>query len=170
MAGAIGVVAMGGYNTFCEILSFDKPALIVPRTAPRMEQFIRAVRAQELGLVRMLEDDGTRDARAMATALRHLPQQSCRRRSSCRACSTASTNVNRLVNAGARPAGGAVPGAWPPAAADAAPSRSLERKRMSPAFGDRHKIALLLKGYPRLSETFIAQEIRGARAARPRSY
>ena len=24
---------MGGYNTYCEILSFDKPALIVPRVA-----------------------------------------------------------------------------------------------------------------------------------------
>src|SRR5271168_2343705 len=30
MARAAGVVAMGGYNTFCEILSFDKPALIMP--------------------------------------------------------------------------------------------------------------------------------------------
>ena len=30
---------MGGYNTFCEILSFDKRALIVPRTAPRAEQY-----------------------------------------------------------------------------------------------------------------------------------
>ena len=38
MARAAGVVAMGGYNTFCEILSFDKPALIMPRTAPRLEQ------------------------------------------------------------------------------------------------------------------------------------
>ena len=66
---------MGGYNTFCEILSFDKRALIVPRTVPRLEQFIRASRAQELGLVRMLPDDGERDARSMATALRHLPQQ-----------------------------------------------------------------------------------------------
>ena len=35
---AVGVVAMGGYNTFCEILSFNKPALIVPRTRPRQEQ------------------------------------------------------------------------------------------------------------------------------------
>ena len=51
MARAAGVVAMGGYNTFCEILSFDKPALIVPRTAPRLEQYIRAQRAAELGLV-----------------------------------------------------------------------------------------------------------------------
>ena len=61
MARAAGVVAMGGYNTFCEILSFDKPALIVPRTAPRLEQYIRAQRAAELGLVSMLADDDARD-------------------------------------------------------------------------------------------------------------
>ena len=41
------VVAMGGYNTFCEILSFDKPALIVPRVKPRLEQAIRAERADQ---------------------------------------------------------------------------------------------------------------------------
>jgi predicted glycosyltransferase len=75
MARAIGVVGMGGYNTFCEILSFDKRALIVPRTAPRMEQSIRAARAEELGLCRVLVEDKNRDPRAMATALRHLPQQ-----------------------------------------------------------------------------------------------
>lgn len=75
MAHAVGVVAMGGYNTFCEILSFDKPALIVPRTAPRREQHIRADRARELGLVAMLSDDGIRRAEHMAIALRRLPQQ-----------------------------------------------------------------------------------------------
>jgi predicted glycosyltransferase len=75
MTKAVGVVAMGGYNTFCEILSFDKKALIVPRMVPRLEQFIRANRAQQLGLVSMLPDDGVRDATAMATALRQLPQQ-----------------------------------------------------------------------------------------------
>jgi predicted glycosyltransferase len=75
MSAASGVVAMGGYNTFCEILSFDRKALIVPRMVPRLEQFIRASRAQELGLVSMLPDDGVRDAHAMATALRHLVQQ-----------------------------------------------------------------------------------------------
>jgi len=75
MARAAGVVAMGGYNTFCEILSYDRPALIVPRTAPRMEQFIRAARAEELGLVRMLPEEGQRDPKTMATALRQLPQQ-----------------------------------------------------------------------------------------------
>jgi len=75
IARAVGVVSMGGYNTFCEVLSFDKPALVIPRTTPRREQFIRASRAQDLGLVRMLHDDGMRDPRTMATALRTLPQQ-----------------------------------------------------------------------------------------------
>ena len=74
--GAEGVVCMGGYNTFCEVLSFDKRAVIVPRTVPRLEQWIRASRAEELGLVRMLDE--TRDgmtADAMITAIRRLPHQ-----------------------------------------------------------------------------------------------
>ena len=75
VARAAGVVAMGGYNTFCEIMSFDKRALIVPRTVPRREQMIRTSRAADLSLLKMLVDDGDRDAWTMATALRHLPQQ-----------------------------------------------------------------------------------------------
>ncbi|WP_353628232.1 glycosyltransferase [Sulfitobacter sp. TCYB15] len=74
--GAEGVVCMGGYNTFCEVLSFDKRAVIVPRTVPRLEQWIRASRAEELGLVRMLEE--TRDGmtpQAMIAAIRNLPHQ-----------------------------------------------------------------------------------------------
>jgi predicted glycosyltransferase len=70
---AAGVVAMGGYNTFCEILSFGKPALLVPRTVPRQEQFLRATRAEQLGLVRMLPDDGARSPERMAAELRALP-------------------------------------------------------------------------------------------------
>lgn len=75
MKSAAGVVAMGGYNTFCEILSFDKKALIVPRTKPRREQYIRAQGARQLGLANMLADDDVRDPAKMATALRQLPQQ-----------------------------------------------------------------------------------------------
>jgi predicted glycosyltransferase len=75
MARAKGVVAMGGYNTFCEILSFDKPALILPRTAPRLEQYIRARRAAELGLVAMLSDESARDPVRMTAALLQLTQQ-----------------------------------------------------------------------------------------------
>jgi len=75
MARATGVIAMGGYNTFCEILSFDKRALIVPRTAPRLEQFIRARRAAELGLLAMLLEQEGRDPRIMAAAIRRLTEQ-----------------------------------------------------------------------------------------------
>jgi predicted glycosyltransferase len=76
MQRAAAVVAMGGYNTFCEILALDKAALIVPRTRPRLEQYIRAVEAERLGLVRMLsEDDARRDPLRMAAALHELPSQ-----------------------------------------------------------------------------------------------
>lgn len=76
MANAIGVVAMGGYNTFCEILSFDKPAIIVPRTKPRLEQYIRAKRAEDLGLLRMIHKERDGDgASVMSDAIRNLPNQ-----------------------------------------------------------------------------------------------
>ena len=75
MARAAGVVAMGGYNTFCDILTFDKPAVIVPRRRPRLEQTIRASRAEQLGLVRMLSDERGRDPAAMAEALRGIASQ-----------------------------------------------------------------------------------------------
>lgn len=75
IAGSTAVVAMGGYNTFCEILSFDRPALIVPRTTPREEQLIRARRAAELGLVDMLLPDEADDPLRLAAALKVLPQR-----------------------------------------------------------------------------------------------
>lgn len=75
-AGAEGVVSMGGYNTFCEVLSFDKRAVIVPRTKPRLEQWIRANRAEELGLVRNLDQfrDGL-NPQSMIAAIRAIPTQ-----------------------------------------------------------------------------------------------
>jgi len=51
------VVAMGGYNTVCEVLSFGKPTLIVPRVSPRREQLIRAERLRALGLLDVLPPD-----------------------------------------------------------------------------------------------------------------
>lgn len=75
-ASAQGVVCMGGYNTFCEVLSFDQRAVIVPRTTPRLEQYIRAARAEELGLVRMLvENSEGMTVNAMINAIRELPEQ-----------------------------------------------------------------------------------------------
>jgi predicted glycosyltransferase len=98
MARAVGVVAMGGYNTFCEILSFDKRALIIPRTRPRMEQYLRATRAEEYGLVSMLEDDGERDWKQMATALRQLPQQALPSQVVVPGLMDGLANINRLVD------------------------------------------------------------------------
>ncbi len=75
IAGSSGVVAMGGYNTYCEILSFDKPALIVPRTEPRQEQLIRARRASEIGLVDMLLPAEADDPLQLAAMLKALPNR-----------------------------------------------------------------------------------------------
>lgn len=51
------VIAMGGYNTTCEILSFQKQALLVPRIKPRTEQLVRAERLQAMGLLDVLHPD-----------------------------------------------------------------------------------------------------------------
>jgi len=75
MEGAVGVVAMAGYNTFCEILSLDKRAILVPRIKPRREQLLRANRAAALGLVRTLDPEGAHEPAAMAAALRSLTRQ-----------------------------------------------------------------------------------------------
>lgn len=48
---ADAVIAMGGYNTVCEILATSTPALIVPREEPRKEQLIRAQSLAEVDAV-----------------------------------------------------------------------------------------------------------------------
>lgn len=54
LARADRVIAMGGYNTTCELLSLEKTALIVPRVTPRREQLIRAERLRDRGVLDML--------------------------------------------------------------------------------------------------------------------
>jgi predicted glycosyltransferase len=54
MSAADVVVAMGGYNTVCELLTLRKRAVLVPRVQPGVEQLIRAQRMAALGLVRMI--------------------------------------------------------------------------------------------------------------------
>ena len=66
---------MAGYNTFCEILSLDKRAILIPRVKPRREQLLRARRAAAMGLVRMLDPEGVHDPAVMASALRGLALQ-----------------------------------------------------------------------------------------------
>ena len=100
MAEAEGIVAMGGYNTFCEILSLDKRALIVPRSKPRREQLIRASRAAELGLVRMLDGDGDRDPAIMVRALMDMPLQKKPSQVVVPGLLDGLTSINRLVERG----------------------------------------------------------------------
>ncbi len=73
MQKAKAIIGMGGYNTFCEILSADRPALIVPRMQPRLEQTIRAERMAKAGIVQWLSDEHGRDPMVMAEMIRMLP-------------------------------------------------------------------------------------------------
>ncbi len=66
------VVAMAGYNTTAEILAARKPAILVPRAAPRAEQRLRATLLGELGLawvVQPEEDLASRLAELLPAAL-----------------------------------------------------------------------------------------------------
>jgi predicted glycosyltransferase len=74
LANADAVVAMGGYNTTCEILAADVPALLVPRAKPRSEQLIRARRLADLSLVEMT----TVDELAPARLLRFIEEATAR--------------------------------------------------------------------------------------------
>ena len=54
IAAADLVISMGGYNTICEILTQQTPALIIPRQSPRKEQLIRAQRLKSKGLLNFI--------------------------------------------------------------------------------------------------------------------
>ncbi|HLE45348.1 MAG TPA: glycosyltransferase [Methylomirabilota bacterium] len=74
MEKADAVLCLGGYNTFCEVLSLNKRTLIVPRITPRAEQLLRAHAARELGLVQMLHPERL-NPETLAEALVQLPEQ-----------------------------------------------------------------------------------------------
>jgi len=74
MEKAAAVVCLGGYNTFCEILSLNKRSIMVPRVTPRAEQLLRANAASKLGLVQVLYPDQL-TPEALSEALIHLPER-----------------------------------------------------------------------------------------------
>jgi predicted glycosyltransferase len=55
--GATLVVSMAGYNTTAEILAAKKPAILVPRSAPRAEQRLRATLIGALGLAWIVQPE-----------------------------------------------------------------------------------------------------------------
>lgn len=54
LARSSAVVGMAGYNTVCDILSWRRPAVLVPREGPSAEQRIRAGILAARGLARVL--------------------------------------------------------------------------------------------------------------------
>ena len=62
------IAAMAGYNTVCEILDAQAPAVLVPRVHPRREQEVRARRLAALGLVEYLLPDAL-DPTALGAAM-----------------------------------------------------------------------------------------------------
>ena len=71
-AAADVVLAMGGYNTVCELLSLGKRGVLVPRVKPGLEQCIRAERMAGMGLLAMVHPDKLTPATLMQAAQREL--------------------------------------------------------------------------------------------------
>ncbi len=66
------IVSMAGYNTVCELLSFGKRAILVPRYKPVLEQLIRARRLSELGFFDMIEPSELTPEKLMTQVLASL--------------------------------------------------------------------------------------------------
>ena len=79
IAAADAVVSMGGYNTVCEILSFKRAAIIVPRVAPRREQLLRAEALQRRGVVQMIHPADLSPNRLLREVEALLKQQTAAR-------------------------------------------------------------------------------------------
>lgn len=107
MEGAARIVAMGGYNTVCEILSLHRPALIVPRVCPRAEQLMRAERLRELGLVDMLTPDDLTPGALGAWMAKPNPEAALRARNVLDFGGL--DQVRKLIDAALNPAAGARP-------------------------------------------------------------
>lgn len=71
-ADADVVVSMAGYNTVCELLSFGKRAVLVPRVAPVREQLMRAELLHARGYCRMLRPDALEPGVLMGLVLESL--------------------------------------------------------------------------------------------------
>jgi predicted glycosyltransferase len=74
IAAADAIVAMGGYNSVCELLAARRPALVVPRVSPRREQLIRAEALSARGMLRMVHPDEATPERLLAEIERLLAQ------------------------------------------------------------------------------------------------
>lgn len=72
MEAADAVVSMGGYNTVCEILSYSKRAVVVPRNKPVEEQLIRAEKMAQYGLFKTVHPQKLNSKVLIKTVLEQL--------------------------------------------------------------------------------------------------
>jgi predicted glycosyltransferase/glycosyltransferase involved in cell wall biosynthesis len=140
LAQAELVVAMGGYNTTAEILAARKNAIIVPRAAPRAEQLMRAHLLERLGVVWVAED-GPGLAQRLTSL---LPQVLT-------GAAATQPNWDAIDLNGARRTAETI--------VERAPAPVFAPTLASPAGTGGRRIAYVMKRYPRLSETFILNEI-----------
>jgi ATP-binding cassette, subfamily B, bacterial len=66
------IVAMPGYNTVCDVLSYRRRSVFAPRAGPSQEQLLRASRLAEWGLVDVVLPDELDCARLSTTLERSL--------------------------------------------------------------------------------------------------
>lgn len=123
------VVTMGGYNTTTEILAARKLAIVVPRSAPRVEQLLRARMLERLGVVHVAED-GPDLARSLAGMMSEIITG----RRGLEAC-------------------------WEAIDLDGARRTATALEELVPVKQPARRTAYFMKRYPRLSETFILNEI-----------
>lgn len=148
-ASAAGVVSMAGYNTTCELLAAGVPALLVPRCAPRAEQRLRAERLAAAGALRVAQVDVLTGAlgpfidEAMASRTRPAPVVA----------------LDGVARATAE-----IVGLLTGAEAEERSLRTVVSAQVaSEPSGPR--IGYVLKKFPRLSETFILNELLALEAA-----
>lgn len=92
MNAADVVVSMSGYNTVTELLALNKHAVLVPRTAPVLEQWMRATRLEKLDLFSVIHPDQLTE-RVFADVLRRSLGDSAQPERS-----AAIVNLNGLAN------------------------------------------------------------------------
>jgi predicted glycosyltransferase len=75
LAAADTIVSMGGYNTICEILSAEKPAVVIPRVRPSQEQLVRSEKMTDLGLFKEVHPDQLNPESLMQTLQQQIDNQ-----------------------------------------------------------------------------------------------
>ena len=74
IAEADCVVSMAGYNTVCDIMSYGRRSILVPRARPSREQSLRAERLRACGIANVIQADDLRPE-SLTHAIEHALEQ-----------------------------------------------------------------------------------------------